>query len=550
MSVLLFSDDAQLSALIETQLLASGMSVQSADNTTDITSALRSELPDAVVCDLGHRPREVVRLVEETARSYPAAQVPLIVLHRGRALSDRIPVTLQLNRQSLPSDLGRRLRTLVEVHQNPDIHGQAHPYALEVVAGVWRKALNGNIVIDGTAIALTLCDGGIVDPDELPLLEQALTQRGVRFVPDSCFGLGDWYTVGQLLYNAARTRTGERFLAQNRRRVLKPRPNSSRAEQLPLAEATLALLEDRRSAMVPLGRQLHNLGISPDHVEQDLEVLWLLGLYRFQAPPARPASARKALAGLPPPTSRRSRSPSPSPGPTSSNIRTVQSRLSPALKEKLERKRLHREVRSLAEADDWTVLSLQPTADRVAVEQASQRMQARYLSLARQASNTEVRSLAQQLITRIEEATAALQALLAIYDAYGPPDDPTSREEIAFREGFSALQRRDLPRAHRLFSAAYDAHMQSPRNLAYLAWTTHLTRGASHLDEVLEYLQLSDSLIPEVPQTQLFLATVEAEKGELERAEQRLARLIKSGQASQETHSLYRRVRQQKAQRR
>ena len=547
MSVFLFSSDVQLSALIETQIRTSGMDAATFHNPTDVANAVRSGLPGALIVDLGGRPRDAVRIIEDTHRAFPAAQVPIVALHDGRTVSERLAVALQVDRNHLPTDLGRRVRTVIAVHQNPDIHGQAHPYALELLARVWRQALSGHAVIEGTSVTIAFCDGGIINPDDIPALEHALTQRGLSFNPDNTFGLGDWYTVGQTLYNAARTRTGEGFFTRNRKLVLKARPHADRAEQLPLREATLSLLGDRRTLAMPLARRLASLQIPPAHVEQDLEVLWLLGLHRFQAPIKRPARARKALQHLPQPSTRHSNASTRS---VSSDEPRHRGRISPEMKAQLELKRLRREVKSLADVDDWTVLSLQPTHDLSAVEAASARMQSRYLKVSAGTDNPETRRLAQQLVTRIEEATASLKALVAVYSAYGPPDAPDSREEIAFREGFSALQRRDIPRAHRLFAAAYDEHMQSPRNLVYMAWTTHLAKGPSRLDEVLEYLQLADSLTPNVPQTQFFLATIESERGDLERAEQRLARLIKTGNASQEAHSLFRRVRQQRAQRR
>ena len=96
----------------------------------------------------------------------------------------------------------------------------------------------------------------------------------------------------------------------------------------------------------------------------------------------------------------------------------------------------------------------------------------------------------------------------------------------------------------RLFSAACDERMQSPRNLAYFGWTTFRHKGASAHEEALELLQLSESLNNKAVTTQYFLASVEHSAGELERAEERLSQLVRHGHASEEIHSLYRQVRQ------
>jgi hypothetical protein len=94
--------------------------------------------------------------------------------------------------------------------------------------------------------------------------------------------------------------------------------------------------------------------------------------------------------------------------------------------------------------------------------------------------------------------------------------------------------------------AAYDEQMQSPRNIAFMAWTLLLLKGTNEQSQVLDYLQLSTSLRPDVAQTQYFLATAEAQSGDTDRAEQRLLRIIKRGHTSEEIQSLYRHLRSQR----
>ena len=339
--------------------------------------------------------------------------------------------------------------------------------------------------------------------------------------------------MGTLLWQAASRRTRPGFLQAHHHLLLKPRPNAERAELLPLPEAIRPLLASRRP--LPLARQLTALELAPATIEGPLEALILLGLYRLQEPPRTPQRSRSALQNLPPPSS-------PSPRERGSPAASID----PDTQARLERRRLQREAEVLAAADEWTVLGLQPTTSPAELAEAGERQQTRYARLARSHADPEVRQSAQRVLTRIEEALACLQALQAIYATYDEPEDLSTREEIAFREGFVALLRRDLPRAQRCFAAAYDAQMQSARNLAYLGWTRYQLDHAT-LSAAREMVQLADSLKPHVPQTQLFLATLEAESGELEQAEQRLSTLIRRGSAPEDAHSLFRRVRQQLA---
>ncbi len=546
-SCLSLSNDEQLLHLIDERLADVGFASRALSSAAEVNSALLEALPEALLVDLASQRRMRVRLLEEVRRNHPAAQVPLVIFHKAQSppapeLCARLKISLCEDRSEVPSDFGTRLQSEVAKHQESLAPGQAHPYALETLARVWRQGLSGLITLpDG--VSFPVCEGGLINPNNLPLLEQGLTASGMRFFPGTVFGLGDWYTVGQSLWSAARTRTQPGFYAQHQRMLLKPRPNAARAGMLPISDATRTLLSDRRTGL-PLRRHLSLLRLQPQSIEQDIEVLYLLGLYRFV--PGRPKPRRTMpLKGLPPPTATRSGTPSHA-GLHSASQRSGGRRAvaDPKLKERMELRRLKREVETLTKADDWTVLGIQPTTDARRIEEAGTRMQTRYAELANTHTNPTARNLAQQIGTCVVSSLDSLRALLEVYRTFGTPSEPSSREEIAFREGFSALRRRDSKRALQLFLAAYDECMQSSRNLAYLGWATFQHHGSSQLDSATEYLQLADSLQPGVPQTQFFLATVESKQGNLERAEKRLTRLIKQGEGFEEAHSLYRQVRQ------
>ena len=552
-AVILFSGDKQLREVLLQQLRDVHLVAEASSSTSNITNTMHTALPEALIVDLSSHPREAARLIDDSARSFPAAQIPVVTLYESRPLPNRPHIIMQCQRDERPDDLVGRLKQHILSHQRPDIDGQANPYSLDLIGRIWRQSLNGFIHLKNTNISITMCDGGLINPDEIPILEHALTQPGLSFVPNNSFGLGDWYTVGQILFSAARTRTREGFYHQHRKKVLKARPKASRTEQLPLSEGILPLLSDRRTINQPLSRRLSSLKIDPVQVEQDLQVLWLLGLYRFQVVSASRSQARHRLQHLPPPSRSglSSRTASLAISATSGISRTStkggREHTSNLLRNQLEMKRLRREAESLESASDWTVLGIRPTSTLSEVQHASQRMQRRYMKLKEQTNKPEVKALANKILLRLTEAVKVLEKLVEVYVSYGPPEFYDSREEQAFSEGFSALQRQDLSRAHRLFVAAYDEQMQSPRNIAFMAWTLLLLKGTNEQGQVLEYLQLSTSLRPDVPQTQYFLATAEAQGGNIERAEQRLLRMIKRGHTSEEIQSLYRHLKSQRS---
>jgi predicted HicB family RNase H-like nuclease/CheY-like chemotaxis protein len=535
----LLSNDPQLTIRTAMTLKAQGLDCQPFATASEVSAAARELLPDAVLVDLSERRRERVRLLSELRRSYPAAQIPLIVFRPGAEASESdlssLSIDLEVDLQNIPPSLSSNLKALISrLEERPA--GQAHPYALETLARVWRQGLSGELVLGRQKVLL--CEGGLVNSSHLPILERGLLRGGLQFSPSSVSALGDWYSVGMALWNAARTRTTEDFYVKHQNLVLKARPNSSRTDALPLGEATQQLLSNQRREQT-LRRHLSALKLQPKMVEQDLEVLYLLGLYRFVARTRSPRT-QSHLQGLPPPSATRSMI-----SATRSYSSSTMGRkgVDDQLKTRLLLKRLRREVETLSSADEWTVLGIQPTEDINLVTQAGERMASRYRNMAAETTIEEARTLADTLRVRAEEAARVLTTLVEVFQTYGTPSDPHCREEVAFRKGLAMLLQDELGMSMRLFSAACDERMQSPRNLAYLGWSTFRHKGEAAREEALELLQLSESLNNSAATTQLFLASIEDSAGEQDRAEERLGRLIRRGNASDEVHALYRKVR-------
>ncbi|MEL6342499.1 MAG: hypothetical protein AAFV53_05160 [Myxococcota bacterium] len=540
MYLMLVTDDAELISRVSGPARQVGLGITALSEPAQITNAIDEELPCTLLVDLARHPGERLRTAELIQQDHPAAQIPVVIL---RPAPFKIPaglqIRLQLERDDLPDDLGDQLIGMIRAHLGQRTEGRAHPFALDTLARIWRRELCGQLHISGHGRIITFNDGGLVNPNQLPALESALRYGGLRFTPRGELGLGDWYTVGQLLWQSARTLTTTGFYQKRQLMLFKPSEHAGRADLLPLSDATQTLLGDQQPNL-PLARRLARLNLRPALLEQDLEVLWLLGLYIFHPTTLNTGAGPRVgpLGPNGPVTHTRSRT-------RGSDTRLGHSQMvDPRLKARLERRRLRREVETLSDADEWTVLGMRPTLNLDKIRRAGQRMLERYILFSETHTDPQVRALAEQIKERVQIALDNLEALHQVYEVYGPPHEPITREEIAFREGFLAMRRQDTVTAQRLFLAAHDAHAHSPRNLAYLGWATYLQQGTHRLPQVLEYLRLAESLNPKAPSTQYFLASIEEATGRRDQALRRLTNVIRRGQASDEILSLYRSLRQ------
>ena len=298
MATLLLSNDPQLTLQTAMALKTQGLDCESLKSASEVSAAVRLALPEAVLVDLSDKRKERLRLLRELRRGYPAAQIPLVIFHpteveRSVSVFKQLRIDLEYNRQSIPPTMALTLKALLDRRLQHRPTGQAHPYALETLSRVWRQGLTGTLSLGRQKVEM--CEGGLVNPNHLPILERGLIRGGFHFEAGSVGTTGDWSSVGIALWTAARTRTSDGFYFQHQRKVLKARPNSARAQVLPLSDATKKLLSDRRKEL-PLRRLLAVLKLPPQRIEQDLEVLHLLGLYRFTE--ARTRSGREVWCKL------------------------------------------------------------------------------------------------------------------------------------------------------------------------------------------------------------------------------------------------------------
>ncbi len=188
-------------------------------------------------------------------------------------------------------------------------------------------------------------------------------------------------------------------------------------------------------------------------------------------------------------------------------------------------RRLRREVDLLRGSDPWVVLAVSHDAPPERIEQASQRMVARYESLAAQWGG-EVADLSRQLLQRVRDATLELTR---------PPAIPSSPKALPgdeyFQAGLRAMSEGDWAGADRRFTAARDAHLDSVRNLAHLGWARFHNPElplAERVEEGIDLLLLAEQLDPTYAEGQYFLAMVLHRKGDDDAASRRVRRALKA----------------------
>jgi tetratricopeptide (TPR) repeat protein len=365
-----------------------------------------------------------------------------------------------------------------------------------------------------------LVRGGVVDPLGMVVLRRGLKDGGVRFHKGDVHGDGDAHAVGELLWEWAAGSTDESFLEGRLTFHVKTKKSISRARKMDLAEGTRRYLVAARFAE-PIGRVLMELGVEFEDVAEDLEALHLMGLIAFQRGEKADGPAAVPDAGV------------------------TQAQMEMAANDPAHvRKRLEQEWSVVEAADALSVLQIRTADDPAQMRVAMERFSKRYTQWLSADQPAEVRTLAQKLVARVESASKEVMGLIAVYEEFGLPGNLDTPHEQRFRLGFLALQAGDAEPAARHFEAAMQGDVNNSMFMAFCGYAQLKSEpGEAGLQEATELLLIAESLNRRSRTIQVFLAHVDHEAGRWEAAEERLQQVIKRGGASEDTRSLYFKVR-------
>lgn len=203
---------------------------------------------------------------------------------------------------------------------------------------------------------------------------------------------------------------------------------------------------------------------------------------------------------------------------------------------------LEREWRMLEHADAWKVLGLANTESREAVVATGRRMLERYEPvMAAPQYDLGTQNLARKVSERVRWAMKNARPVAA-----SKRNSQTSRDGQIFDEGMRALLVKDWETAVKCFRAAHKLAVEAPRYMGYYGWSLwQLSESMTGKNKAKkrktaeEFLRLSDSLDNEITPIQIFLATVDLEQGDLNRARLRIERLRERGEVAAEVDLLW-----------
>lgn len=557
MRVLVVEPDGALSRLIGDLLENEGHQVRFAGDGREALRALDQAGGQALIIDLDLPDipgLEVIRILD---RRGSLAQAPLVV-----GLVDDLTAPLQAEADGLrvarlfpkpPSllDLADLVRSPPDARRGAEPGDGFSPAVAARLASWWARQRTGVVQVEAPTLSawVLMAAGGPVGVDAREALEAALADGRVEFEPCEVDGDGDRTWLGKTLWTRARLWASRQ--GSNRLALVDVHPNdfTSSALDLPIRGVARAALRHLRTP-VSGWTLVDALRADPHELEADLLALAALGMVEVRStaevrpnptpprvtseyPTPPPFFDELSDSPMAPPVAPPARVEPPARGAPQAHpeaapeVRPAASPLPPAAI-----LRLRKEADLLATADPWTTLALPRGADIAMVRQAAGRMEARYREL--QGSEVaEVRELAGRILERVRAAAAGVTSAL--------PEAPGA-ERPALERALAALDRQDWALADRLLTSARESDPGSAEILAHLGWARCQLSGYE-ADEGPTLIELAVALDPGCTDAQVYLAELEARRGDPDAALRRLRRAMQRAPGHPRGQALYRRLR-------
>lgn len=336
-----------------------------------------------------------------------------------------------------------------------------------------------------------LVSGEGTDVDDPDRLARAVCAPELEFVPEEVEHVGMTVPLGGLMMEAARILGSPNAVTQSPRVRLRGTDLYKRVvHRIPLATATRAVLGHAVQNHLTLGEALRMEGLGAGVVADDLAALVTLGLIELEPPESESLEDIAPLV----------------PTPVDLPAFTLTEAEERAL-----RGRLEREWAMVRDADDWTVLGLQPGAAQVRIDAAARRMNARYRTVVDDPLlGQETHAVAQRLFERSQKAARRLLAGIT-------PDAPpaVSGASEALEQGWTAVEREDFVEARRCFAMARRDPRSQSSGLAGEGWVAVVDPRSSMAErqEGLELLSLAYSMAPGDPRILTRLREARVEMG-------------------------------------
>lgn len=252
--------------------------------------------PQAIIVDLGSIAADAGWFYQLRQR-FPIAETPLVIIQQ-EANTDLETQLSHLNRLSLvdTTDI-ESVTTFVDILvdayvRDPFYERQPQLSTLEHVIQMWRNHQCGKIYYNRyddnfspeEGHCVHIVHGGVRTPLALTSLEQLLRDpRPTFYLEENSQYLGDWLSVGEMLFEALKSTVRPGFLRIRQWYALIPNPDfGAIAKDLPISLETRRLIQQDHNW---IERTIHDrmmaLEIRSTQIEVDIEILVRLGLYQL-----------------------------------------------------------------------------------------------------------------------------------------------------------------------------------------------------------------------------------------------------------------------------
>ena len=281
----------QLSSILEGELSFCDPDLES------VVQHCTQNLPHTIILDT-ENPIFTATWIFSLRKQFETSEVPIIVIihDHNTAMKDALSflsrVTVFHAGEESWETLGIFAEMLVDEYlRDPFYERTPNLQTLEKLSRLWMKQNSALIYygrlndagewIDG--YALTLYRGGLRQANAKEAFQYLLCDPNpsIEILPDT--ELGDWLSVGELLYTALKPWTKPGFLRIRQWYALSPNGTKSDiAKDLPLSLPTRKLLFGKFETDTCIADRLKLLGIRSVQIEAEIEILIRLGLYQIE----------------------------------------------------------------------------------------------------------------------------------------------------------------------------------------------------------------------------------------------------------------------------
>lgn len=382
----------------------------------DTLHAIKNNSPYVVILD-GSAHQKTLSLIKTVRNRHPLANIPIIVITAPQN-SFGAKLSLYQNISALSrEDMPFELKTYVEIavdeqftDRNPD---QTHSYTIEFFADIWREGRSAIILLSNSR-SLTIHRGGVLSLSHISFIQKALYLPPPQYKQIESTKNGDWISVGSLLWSEAKKYCHSGFLKHRKWLLFVPSQYSFRALELPISLPTRKLLFSTNAGL-PLVQRIRELKLNIPQIEQDIEILYLLGLYSFQKTKSQEHFSLKAQ------------------DTTKSSSLLPREDWNTWLEESLLEQWRRRHL-----FNPWASLDFNPK------ENLSEQLEKRKenLKIYQTLSSANSQRKRQQIIDHIEHSSQLLALSKHLYEIYGYPEYP-EQEELFF-QALSYLKEKKL----------------------------------------------------------------------------------------------------------